>query len=73
MAVLVYPEERRIGLMYNSKYILNKMKIRLQRTSSVGHMHSQRGKSVSDDLVHSYRECFMILFSTFFDALRSAS
>ena len=65
MAIQVYPEERSISLMYNSKHILVEMKKRLQKTSSVGNIHSQRGESVSDGLVHSYRECVMILVSTF--------
>ena len=51
--------------MYNSKYISDKVKIRLQRASSVGHVHSRRGKSLSGDFVHSYRENVMISVSTF--------
>ena len=57
--------------MYNSKYILEETKIRLQRNSSVGNIHSQRGESVSGDVAHSYRECVMISISTIFSALHS--
>ena len=54
-----------MSVMYHSKYISIKMIIRLQRTSSVGQIHSQRGKSIFGDFVHSYSGDDMITAPTF--------